>query len=56
MPRVIKHRDIRRAELLDHASRLFVQHGYDNVSLNDLIADTGVCAGKSMWRPASSIL
>jgi AcrR family transcriptional regulator len=42
MPRVIKHPDVRGAELLDRASRLFVQHGYDNVSLNDLIADAGV--------------
>ena len=45
MPRVIKHPDIRRAELLDRASALFVQHGYDNVSLNDLIADAGVSKG-----------
>ena len=39
MPRVIKQPDIRRAELLDRASGLFLRHGYDNVSLNDLIAD-----------------
>jgi TetR/AcrR family transcriptional regulator, cholesterol catabolism regulator len=45
MPRVIKHPDIRRAELLDRASALFVQHGYDNVSLNDLIADAGISKG-----------
>lgn len=45
MPRVIKHPDIRRAELLDRATALFLRHGYDNVSLNDLIADAGVSKG-----------
>jgi TetR/AcrR family transcriptional regulator, cholesterol catabolism regulator len=45
MPRVIKHPDIRRAELLDRAAGLFLRHGYDNVSLNDLIADAGVSKG-----------
>jgi AcrR family transcriptional regulator len=45
VPRVIKHPDIRRAELLDRASGLFLRHGYDNVSLNDLIADAGVSKG-----------
>ena len=45
MPRVIKHPDVRRAEMLDRAVALFVQHGYDNVSLNDLIADAGVSKG-----------
>lgn len=42
MPRVVKHPAIRRAELLDRAAGLFLRHGYDNVSLNDLIADAGV--------------
>jgi len=45
MPRVIKHPDIRRAELLDRALALFLQRGYDNISLNDLIADAGVSKG-----------
>jgi TetR/AcrR family transcriptional regulator, cholesterol catabolism regulator len=45
MLRVIKDPDIRRAELLDRASPLFARHGYDNVSLNDLIADAGVSKG-----------
>jgi TetR/AcrR family transcriptional regulator, cholesterol catabolism regulator len=57
MPRVIKHPDIRRAELLDRASRLFVQHGYDNVSLNDLIADAGVSKGAFYhWFPSKDAL
>src|ERR1700739_2013796 len=57
MPRVVKHPDIRRAELLDRASVLFVQHGYDNVSLNDLIADAGVSKGAFYhWFPSKDAL
>jgi len=57
MPRVIKHPDIRRAELLDRASVLFVQRGYDNVSLNDLIADAGVSKGAFYhWFPSKDDL
>ena len=57
MPRVIKHPDIRRAELLDRASALFVQHGYDNVSLNDLIAAVGVSKGAFYhWFPSKDEL
>jgi AcrR family transcriptional regulator len=57
MPRVIKHPDIRRAELLDRASRLFLRHGYDNVSLNDLIADAGVSKGAFYhWFPSKDAL
>ncbi|TIU49051.1 MAG: TetR/AcrR family transcriptional regulator, partial [Mesorhizobium sp.] len=29
MPRIIKHPEIRREELLDHAQALFLTHGYD---------------------------
>jgi TetR/AcrR family transcriptional regulator, cholesterol catabolism regulator len=57
MPRVIKHPDVRRAELLDHALALFLQHGYDNVSLNDLIADAGVSKGAFYhWFPSKDAL
>jgi AcrR family transcriptional regulator len=57
MPRVVKHPDIRRAELLDRASALFVQHGYDNVSLNDLIAAAGVSKGAFYhWFPSKDEL
>ena len=57
MPRVIKHPDIRRAELLDRATSLFLQHGYDNVSLNDLIADAGVSKGAFYhWFPSKDAL
>jgi TetR/AcrR family transcriptional regulator, cholesterol catabolism regulator len=57
MPRVIKHPDIRRAELLDRALTLFVERGYDNVSLNDLIADAGVSKGAFYhWFPSKDAL
>ena len=45
MPRVIKHPDRRRAEILDLAMAAFLRNGYDNVSLNDLISDAGVSKG-----------
>ncbi len=32
MPRVVKHRDIRRAEILDQAFTIFLKRGYDNTS------------------------
>jgi TetR/AcrR family transcriptional regulator, cholesterol catabolism regulator len=57
VPRVVKHPDIRRAELLDRAVGLFVRHGYDNVSLNDLIADAGVSKGAFYhWFPSKDAL
>jgi TetR/AcrR family transcriptional regulator, cholesterol catabolism regulator len=57
MPRVVKHPDIRRAELLDRAAGLFLRHGYDNISLNDLIADAGVSKGAFYhWFPSKDAL
>jgi TetR/AcrR family transcriptional regulator, cholesterol catabolism regulator len=57
MPRVVKHPDVRRAELLDRATGLFVRDGYDNVSLNDLIADAGVSKGAFYhWFPSKDAL
>jgi AcrR family transcriptional regulator len=57
MPRVIKHPDVRRAEILDRATELFVRRGYDNVSLNDLIADAGVSKGAFYhWFPSKDAL
>ena len=57
MPRVVKHPDIRRAELLDRAAGLFLQRGYENVSLNDLIADAGVSKGAFYhWFPSKDAL
>src|ERR1700754_2512715 len=57
MPRVVKHPDIRRAEILDRATALFIERGYDNVSLNDLIADAGVSKGAFYhWFPSKEAL
>src|SRR6516165_7648857 len=57
MPRVVKHPDVRRAELLDRAAGLFLRDGYDNVSLNDLIADAGVSKGAFYhWFPSKDAL
>jgi AcrR family transcriptional regulator len=45
MPRIVKHPELRRAELLDCAQALFLARGYDNASLNDVIAEAGVSKG-----------
>lgn len=57
MPRIVKHPDIRRAELLDRAAALFLRHGFDNVSLNDIIADAGISKGAFYhWFPSKDAL
>ncbi|TIU12412.1 MAG: helix-turn-helix transcriptional regulator, partial [Mesorhizobium sp.] len=45
MPRVIKPPEIRSAELLDCAQRLFFAHGYDNTTVNDIIREAGLSKG-----------
>jgi AcrR family transcriptional regulator len=45
MPRVIKHPDLRRSEFLDVALRLFLERGYDQTSLNEIISQAGVSKG-----------
>ncbi|OBK82697.1 TetR family transcriptional regulator [Mycolicibacter heraklionensis] len=45
MRRAMKPREIRRAELLDQALTLFLERGYDDVSLNELLAATGIPKG-----------
>ncbi|BBY08943.1 TetR/AcrR family transcriptional regulator [Mycobacterium noviomagense] len=45
MPRIVKPKDVRRAEVLDEALALFLERGYENVSLNDLLATTGTPKG-----------
>ena len=45
MPRVVKHPDLRRSEILNHALALLLSRGYDNVSLNDIITDAGISKG-----------
>jgi AcrR family transcriptional regulator len=45
MPRVIKHPELRRSEILDQAFALFLSRGYDHTSLNDIIAEAGISKG-----------
>ena len=45
MPRVIKHPDLRRSEILNQALALFLSRGYDHVSLNDVIANASISKG-----------
>lgn len=45
MARVVKHPELRRTELLDLAMTLFLERGYERVSLNDLIATSGMSKG-----------
>jgi AcrR family transcriptional regulator len=45
MTRVVKPKDVRQAEVLDRALALFLERGYDNVSLNDLLAVAGTSKG-----------
>ncbi|WP_018699598.1 TetR/AcrR family transcriptional regulator [Amorphus coralli] len=45
MPRVVKHPDARRAELLDCAQTLFFDRGYEATSVADIIAAAGVSKG-----------
>ncbi|EIV05095.1 transcriptional regulator, TetR family [Mycobacteroides abscessus subsp. bolletii 2B-0307] len=41
----MKHPELRRTELLDLAMTLFLERGYERVSLNDLIATSGMSKG-----------
>jgi AcrR family transcriptional regulator len=43
--RVKKHPEVRSAELLDCAQRLFFEHGYDNTTVNDIIREAGLSKG-----------
>lgn len=45
MTRVVKSKDVRQAELLDQAFALFLDRGYENVSLNDLLTTVGTSKG-----------
>lgn len=44
-PRVIKAPEIRRAELIDCAQRLFLAKGYERTTINDVIAATRLSKG-----------
>lgn len=43
--RVIKQPEIRLAELLDCAQRLFFEHGYEDTTVNDIIREAGLSKG-----------
>ncbi|MGO4737706.1 TetR/AcrR family transcriptional regulator [Bosea sp. 2KB_26] len=45
MPRVVKHPDDRRNELLDCAQALFFERGYERTTINDVIARAGISKG-----------
>ncbi|WFP65439.1 TetR/AcrR family transcriptional regulator [Mesorhizobium sp. WSM4904] len=45
MARVIKSPEVRSAELLDCAQRLFFQRGYDDTTVNDIIREAGLSKG-----------
>lgn len=45
MPRVIKAPEVRSAELLNCAQRLFFERGYDNTTVNDIINEAGLSKG-----------
>ena len=45
MPRIVKHPELRREELLSCARAVFLERGYDNASLNEVIAVAGVSKG-----------
>ncbi|MEI9900663.1 MAG: TetR/AcrR family transcriptional regulator [Hyphomicrobium sp.] len=45
LPRVVKAPEVRRKELLAIARRLFMERGYDRVSVEDVIAEAGLSKG-----------
>jgi AcrR family transcriptional regulator len=45
VPRVIKHPEIRREELLDISARLFAERGYERTTVEDVIRQAGLSKG-----------
>jgi TetR/AcrR family transcriptional repressor of nem operon len=45
MPYPAGHRDLTRRKIIDSARRLFNRHGFDNVSLGQVMADAGLTHG-----------
>lgn len=45
MPRIVRHPEVRRAELLAAAARLFGARGYEAASVDDIIGDVGLSKG-----------
>lgn len=44
-PRIVKPAEVRRAELIDCAQRLFLERGYERTTINDVIEAAGVSKG-----------
>lgn len=53
MPRVIKHPDVRKAELIKTAQSLFCERGYDGTSVDEIIKRAGVSKGAFYYYFAS---
>jgi len=45
MPRIVKKAKVRRDEIMDAASRLFVAKGYAATTINDLLDEVGIARG-----------
>jgi AcrR family transcriptional regulator len=45
MPRVVKHPDARKSEILDCAQALFFERGYELTTISDIIDNAGVSKG-----------
>jgi AcrR family transcriptional regulator len=45
MTRIVKQPDVRRTEILEVAQRLFFQKGYEQTSVQDIIAEIGIAKG-----------
>lgn len=45
MARIVKDPDVRRAEILDVAQKLFYLKGYEQTSIQDIIAEIGIAKG-----------
>lgn len=45
MPRVVKHPEVRKSELLDCAQTLFFERGYERTTISDIIDKAGVSKG-----------
>jgi AcrR family transcriptional regulator len=49
MARIVKHREERREELLDAATRLFAERGVSDTAVSDIVAAVGVSQGTFYW-------
>ena len=43
--RIVKEHDERKNEIIDTASRIFAQKGYDKASVNDILNAIGIAKG-----------